>query len=169
MKILIVLFTTFLFIDGISFTWAKESITYEFAKNKSGKKKTKNKLTWKKFHAICGSGNESRQKNFDKVKGRVIFWVGKVADISKDMALTGNRKWCEEVIKVKMDPSGSFLSDIKLKIPKNMNDKLMTFEKDQYVAFKGKIMYLGTKLSDHVVEVEKFKKMKPKPKNAPPK
>ena len=90
--------------------------------------------------------------------------MGKVAEITKDFALTEHRKWSETVMRVKMDPSDSMLADIKLKIPKSMKDKLMTFEKGQYVAFKGKIMYLGTTLSDHVVEVENFKKMKPKPK-----
>ena len=95
--------------------------------------------------------------------------MGKVAEITNDLALTGHRKWSEDVVKVKMDPSDSFLADIKLKIPKTMNDKLKTFKKGQYIAFKGKIKHLGTKLSDHVVEVENFKKMKPKSESNSPK
>ena len=135
----------------------------------SAKKSTqgKKKLTWKKYHAICGAKNESREKNFEKIKGMSILWVGNIAEITKDIALGDNPRWLENVIRVKMDPSDSLVADCRLRIPKALKDKMMAVEKGQYIAFKGKINYLGTKLSDHVVEVENFKRVKPKKNPAP--
>ena len=143
-------------------TFAKGTNT---GSSKTANKKTeKKKLSWKKYHAVCGMKNKSREKNFDKVKGTNIFWIGKVAEITKDLALTDHRKWMEKVIRLKMEPSESLVADIRLRIPKALTTKMEKVEKGQYLGVKGKIMHLGTRLGDHVVEVENFKRMKPKPK-----
>ena len=124
--------------------------------------KAKKRLNWKKYHAVCGAKNDSRESNFDQVKGITIYWVGAIAEITKDPALSENRRWAENVIRVKMDPSDSLVADVRFRIPKDKKDKMESFEKGQYIAFMGKIMYLGTRLSDHVVEVQNFKRVKAK-------
>jgi len=140
------------------------------SKQVNAKKKTsksKRKLSWKKYHTICGGKSENREENFEKVKGTTILWVGIVAGITNDVALANNRQWHENVIRVKMDPSESLVADVRLRIPKEMVKKMESFEDGQHIAFKGKIMYMGTKLSDHVVEVKNFKRVKPKKKKEP--
>ena len=139
----------------------------QFASAKKKNSKSRNKLNWKKYYAICGAKNDEREENFEKIKGKTVLWVGTLAEITKDLALTDNPRWAENVIRIKMDPSDSLVADVKLRIPKAMTDKMMALEKGQYVAFKGKIMYLGTKLSDHLVEVENFKRVKPRTKKKP--
>ena len=152
----------------VSFSQNSKTQFKQFAAKKK-KSKSRRKLSWKKYHAICGGKNDSREANFEKAKGRTILWVGTVAEISKDVALGNNRYWAENVIRVKMDPSESLVADVRLRIPKAMAKKMMSFENGQHIAFKGKIMYMGTRLSDHVVEVENFKRVKPRKKKTPKK
>ena len=164
-RIVLIMVLTFA-IPYSSFSQGSETRTQTSSKKKKSSK-SKKKMTWKKYYALCGGKNGSREKNFEKIKGRTIFWVGSVAEITKDIALAENRRWAENVIRVKMEPSDSLVADVRLRIPKEMSERMMAFEKGQFIGFKGKIMYLGTRLSDHVVEVEKFKRARPKRASKP--
>ncbi len=132
------------------------------AMSQTQKSATKKKaFSWKKYHAACGAGNDSREGNFEKIKGKSIMWRGTVGEVLKDPALEGNRMFAEKVIRVKMEPSDGLVADVKLKLRKSDEEKVNSYEKGDNILFKGKIMYLGTRLSDHTIEVEKFKKLKP--------
>ena len=126
--------------------------------------KKKPKFTWKKYHHVCGKDNADRDANFEKIKGKTIVWKGKVAEITEDVALGNHRTWAGDVIRVKMDPSDSIVADVRLRIPKQMVNDMNRFSKGDFIGFKGKIMYLGSRLGDHIVEVEKFKRLVPKKK-----
>ena len=151
-----------------SFSQGSETRSRSIANAAKKSSKAKKKMSWKKYHALCGAENGKREENFEKIKGRTILWVGSIAEITKDIALGQNRRWAETVIRMKMKPSDSLVADVRLRIPKTMEDKMMALEKGQVIGFKGKIMYLGTRLSDHVVEVEKFGKAKPKKSSIAP-
>ena len=165
MYIFRILLTAMLTFGGPHVVFSQGSQTK--SKKVSAKKKnakSKRKLTWKKYYAACSGKNDSREENFEKIKGTTVLWVGTVAEITKDVALGASRQWDENVIRVKMDPSESLVADVRLRIPKELANKMNVFENGQHIAFKGKIMYMGTKLSDHVVEVQNFKRVKPRQK-----
>ena len=96
-----------------------------------------------------------------KVKGRSIMWKGTVAEILSDPALSDHRKWAPKVIRLKMDPSDGILADLRLRIPIKMQDKMLRYKKGDHIVFKGNIVYIGSRLADHVVQVDKFKRVKP--------
>ncbi len=131
------------------------------SQNSSKKKK---KLTWKRYHKACGKDNGDRIDNFNNFKDKTIVWHGKVAEIKYNSILQNHRIFSPKTIRIKMDPSDSLKADVKLKVPKEMEDKIDKVPKGAEILFKGKIKYLGNFTQDHVVEVEKFGKYKGKKK-----
>ena len=132
-----------------------------YAKAKSKKKKG---LTWARYHKICGADNGDRIDNFENVRDKKIVWHGTVAEIKYNSVLEGHRIFSPKNIRVKMNPSDSLKADVKLKIPKEMEDKIKKVTKGAEILFKGKIKHLGNFSQDHVVEVTKFGKYKKKKK-----
>ena len=67
------------------------------------------------------------------------------------------------VIRVKMPDSKSLMADVTLRIPIK-EKKHRKYKKGDYVLFRGAVKYPGSNLNDHIVEVERFKKVNPKKK-----
>ena len=128
----------------------------------ASKSNAKKKLSWKKYHTICGKKNSKRGVNFEKVKGQNIVWHGTVIEVIEDVSLSQNRRWSPEVIRLKMDPSDSLVADVRLRIPLQEESKMKKLKAGEILGFKGKVMYLGTRISDHIIEVDKFKRLRRK-------
>ncbi len=133
-----------------------------YSKDNPKKKRRKSSgLSWAKYHRQCGSGNLEREANFERFKGKSITWHGKVAEIEPESAFkNGHALWASDIIRVKMSPSDALRADVRLRIPKVHSGKIANVKPGIEILFKGKIMYLGTKMTDHIVEVEKFGKYK---------
>jgi hypothetical protein len=114
----------------------------------------KKKLSWKDFHKFCGPQNANRSKNFPLLKDAQILWAGTFFDMPDDAAHT--------VVRIKMNPSDG-LADVTLRIPKGMKAKGKELKLKDNVKFKGKMSYLGSRLMDHIVTCDDFKKYEPKP------
>ena len=119
------------------------------------------KISWTGFNKYCGPNNLKRAENFKKVKGQMVTWTGKVFSVKKDEGAEEMRNFDSHIIRVKMPGTKSLMADVTLRIPSS-NIKHRKYKKDDYVAFYGKISYLGSNLNDHIIEVEKYKKVNPK-------
>ncbi|MCH2205872.1 MAG: hypothetical protein MK132_08380 [Lentisphaerales bacterium] len=120
-------------------------------------------ITWKNYYKSCGANNLKKVENFKIVKGTVVTWTGKVYQVQKDAGAEEMRKFDSHIIRVKMPGSNSLMADVTLRIPKG-EQKHRKYKKGDYVTFRGPVKYLGSSMNDHIVEVERFKKVIPKVK-----
>ena len=116
------------------------------------------KITWKQYQKYCGQQNIQNKHNFARIKGAEVTWSGTVYQIIKDAGLEGNSKHAPKIIKVQMPDSKSLLSDVTLRLPKGTEKIYGNMKKGDKIVFRGKISYIGSKLNDHIVIVDKFKK-----------
>ena len=117
----------------------------------------KKKLTWRDYHKYCGPQNANRNANFLLLKDANILWSGTFFDMPDDAAHT--------VVRIKMDPSDG-LADVTLRIPKTRAKEAKAIKLGDKVKYKGKISYIGSRLMDHIVTCDNFKKYVPPPPKA---
>jgi hypothetical protein len=120
-------------------------------------------VSWKGFQKYCGPNNLKNFDNFKKLKGSTVTWTGKVYTVQDDPGMEESRNFEHKVIRVIMPNSESLLSDLTLRMATGLKG-YSSLKKGDYVLFRGKIAYIGSKLNDHIIEVTKFKKVKPKKK-----
>ena len=120
-------------------------------------------ISWKNFNKYCGPNNLKKIDNWKIVKGTVVTWTGKVYQVQEDAGAKELRNYDSHIIRVKMPGTKSLMADVTLRIPKNVT-KHRKYKKGDYVLFRGKVAYLGSNLNDHIVEVERYKKVIPKKK-----
>ena len=116
------------------------------------------KITWKQYQKYCGQQNIQNKHNFARIRGAQVTWSGTVYQITKDAGMEDNRNHAPKIIKVQMPNSKSLLSDVTLRLPKGSEKIYGNMKKGDKIIFRGKISYIGSKLNDHIVIVEKFKK-----------
>lgn len=117
-------------------------------------------ISWKAYLKYCGPQNIQSKQNFIPLKGVQITWEGTIYAIREDAGVKDSRQHAPKIIQVKMEGSSSLLSDITLRLPKGSGNIYGSMKKDDKIIFRGKIGYLGSKLNDHIILVEKFKKKK---------
>lgn len=127
-------------------------------KNEQGKDIRPETMDWKTFQKYCGPQNISCNTNFMKIKDIIVTWEGKVYAVREDDYVKNNSSFAPKIIQVKMADSSSVLSDVTLRLPPNTAAIYDALKKDDTIVFRGKLAYLGSKLNDHVILVEKFKK-----------
>ena len=116
------------------------------------------KITWGQYHKYCGAQNIRAKENFKSVKGVVVTWKGEVYAIREDAGVKDSRSHAPKIIQVKMAGTGSLLTDVTLRLPKGSEKIYGNMKKGDTVIFRGKVGYLGSKLNDHIILVDKFKK-----------
>ena len=120
-------------------------------------------ISWKNYNKSCGANNLKKVNNFKIIKGTTVTWTGKVYKVQQDAGAEEMRNFDSHVIRVKMPGTKSLMADVTLRIPKG-EKKHRKYKKGDYVTFRGPVKYMGSNLNDHIVEVEKFKKVVPKVK-----
>ncbi len=117
------------------------------------------KITWAQYQKYCGQQNIQNKHNFSRIKDAEVTWSGTVYQVAKDAGLEGSHSHAPKIIKVQMPNSKSLLSDVTLRLPKGTEKIYENLKKGDNIVFRGKIAYMGSKLNDHIVLVEKFKKV----------
>lgn len=115
-------------------------------------------ITWSQFQKYCGPQNVRNKENFKSVQNAMVSWKGNIYSIREDAGVKDSRSHAPKIIQVKMPDSKSFLSDVTLRLPKGSEAIYGKMAKGDRIVFTGKIAYLGSKLNDHIVLVEKFAK-----------
>ncbi len=151
------LFNLFLALSLFSFAFT--SSAQQKSRKKSAKKPA---FTWEEYLKLCGNSIPERNLNFEEVKGKIILWKGTFTKTDQDPAFKDHETWAPDVLRVKMEPSEGILADLRLRIPKAKAGKISSLTIGDSIVFKGKIMYLGDKITDHIIEVDDFKKLVPK-------
>ena len=134
------------------------NITLPVKKGPDGKPIKIQKISWPQYHKYCGQQNIRNKENFASVKGATVIWKGTIYAIREDAGVKDSRSHAPKIIQVKMPDSNSLLSDVTLRLPKGSEKIYGSMKKGDNIVFKGKIAYLGSKLNDHIVLVEQFKK-----------
>lgn len=116
------------------------------------------KITWAQYQKYCGQQNIQNKHNFARIKGAEVTWSGTVYQVIADAGLEGSNSHAPKIIKVQMPNSKSLLSDLTLRLPKDTAKIYENLKKGDKIIFRGKIGYMGSKLNDHIILVEKFKK-----------
>lgn len=116
------------------------------------------KITWAQYQKYCGQQNIQNKHNFERIQNAEVTWTGTIYQIVKDAGLEGSNSHAPKIIKVQMPNSKSLLSDVTLRLPRNTEKIYENMKKGDKIIFRGKIAYIGSKLNDHIVLVEKFKK-----------
>jgi hypothetical protein len=119
------------------------------------------KLTFKQYEKYCGPDNLFNKQNFKIIKDTKIVWDGTVYSVVKDDSSTS---YADKIIKIKMKKSTSVLSDLTLRMPNDALKKIEKLQSGDLVKFWGRIAYIGSKLNDHVIVVDKYKFVRPKSK-----
>ena len=124
------------------------------------------KITWKQYDKWCGSKNIIGDKNFEKVQGKEITWVGYVVKRKKDSYAKKLKNFLEEVLIIKMEKSENPLSDVTanltsdltLRLRKELADNLKKnkYGKGDKILFRGTIAFFGD-YQNHIIEVSNIK------------
>ena len=134
------------------------NITMPVTKDDKGKVIKKERISWAQFQEYCGQQNIMNKENFKSVQNATIIWRGTIYAIREDAGVKDSNSHAPKIIQVKMPNSKSLLTDVTLRLPKGSEKIYSSMKKGDNIVFKGKIAYLGSKLNDHIVLVEQFKK-----------
>ena len=119
-----------------------------------------NNITWKQYDDWCGNHNVISDRNFVKVSGKTIRWTGKIYKITPDRSVKKSREFTGKIIKVKMKGSKSLMSDITLRVPKEIKGQMDVLREKDTIQFEGTLSHLGG-LGDHVIAITSVKKVRP--------
>ena len=119
--------------------------------------KLKKKLSWEAYHKYCGEQNLKAPDNFEKLKGTVVTWKGEFSTYTVPKQPTA----LLPELKVKMPNGGGVLSDVTLRVNGENRKIAEKLKIGDEILFKGKIMYLGSGMGDHVLILERLKYLPP--------
>ena len=117
------------------------------------------KLSWEFYHKYCGEQNANATKNFELLQGKIITWKGQFYAMPSDIKRS---RFSDHIMKIKMPKTGSVLSDVTLRFPKQYEKMGAERKVGDEILFQGEIVYLGSGIGDHVVEVKQMKYIPPK-------
>ena len=147
-----------IFILLLSSCTESTNVTLPIKKDEKGKVIKVPKISWPQFQKYCGQQNIMNKENFKSIQNVVVVWRGTIYAIREDAGVKDSNNHAPKIIQVKMPDSNSLLSDVTLRLPKDSEKIYGSMKKGDNIVFKGKIAYLGSKLNDHIVLVEQFKK-----------
>ena len=148
----------FLFVLILTSCSESTNIAIPLKKDDKGQFISPETIPWKAYLKYCGPQNIQSKQNFVPLKGVTVTWEGTIYAIREDAGVKDSNNHAPKIIQVKMPDSGSLLSDVTLRLPKDSGKIYGSMKKDDKIVFRGKIGYLGSKLNDHIILVEKFKK-----------
>ncbi|WDE96457.1 hypothetical protein PQO03_00570 [Lentisphaera profundi] len=119
----------------------------------------KRRLSWVNYHKYCGEQNLNAAENFKLFQGTIVTWTGEFSLTTTPLNEGGEVK---PEIKVTLPGGSGVISDLTMRSRKEHMKIAEKLKRGDKVLFKGKIMYRGEGLGDHVLILDKFKYLPPK-------